>query len=1358
MNIIKNFFKGLISKEKLGDAWLATKDWVFSLTFMKITALIVVNCFLLTAVYGEAVAGLLENNRATEQFKQVFDDFDLPYSYGKITSADYKASDTVVINIQDLHSHAEVQRNINNIISLFDEKYGVKNVYLEGAYGQVSTKWLTVAKDENVRNSVMNKLLESGRLTGAEYFSASKGKTEIIKGLENKDAYFDNLKRFGALIDNQNTIVLHFDSIKDTVKQLQEQYYNRQQKKIEELSAGYVAGTIEANKYFALMRKHAEKLAVDIESYPNLAMYITLLDKQKEINYQRTTQELQLFVVKLKENLPYNAYKMLLNETKNFSQMDKLYGYMIKLSRQYNLDLSQNFKELEKFFAYIELSQAINPLELIKEEQNFKDEINDRFSENKAEEEVVFLSNFVRYYQDYLTGKITTDDCNYYKQNIEKFKYLWVKYIDNKEIAALQDYENMSDTFYKINFERNNYFMENMREVLDGQKMTEAATGNDELQKAMNSLQQAKEVYITVTGGFHTQEMSAMLSRAGITNIVITPNVTGDTKIAEETYYKIAQEQAKISFQALATLALSEAPMQERLKAIMDIQSVIKDIGAANAKEYIKAIVQDGELGKVADVNLEVKNDSELESVTISFVDQPSRTINKSGEVTTDKGMNKSIKSIGQTLAAAFGLATFFTGATVAAFVAAPLFLLFGYNPIVPMLSRMQYYAGATRLLGKELAFMLSANKVSESDATSRETMRDLLAREFPDLLDEEIIVITDGLESGEFGEVDSNGLVHLNYSLMNRLFIRNGNIVNRDMLEVFLRHELRHVKRGNKTGLFEEIRVGLGDFGDYVALKARAALTERMGNYSVEAVQKALAAKGIVVPAGFDLFDFVIRQTVDSNLTPEEWADRVADAVQAEIEKEIARKAETLKGKTVELVSTNNKEFTRFIGDAMEFDFENGQVILKRNDGSTITTSNVRALDIKDGRVTVTTENHVYILDVKMTAFEELEKEPTRSDKDKGEKVAVAVEEKKAEQKQSRVRFAGIDPALEEAFRDANAERFGEGARNNDQTNIQIKVAGLIALFKNVHLGTGGGKTAAGQLALAQILINQARGAYGDGKFTIDTTCGLYMTKDSQLVSDMKGFYSFLSRPAIKKMLVEAGYIKEGQDIVLGYVIKNSEGKDEYHTISKDGDQIFTGDFAQLQQICAVVGYNLSSFSHLYQNGKFNPTQNIFTMHDEGHVGLVDTADSPNSIASQEEVQDAQAKQSALTIIMSLAIEMYEETERKNQENPDRDTRRDPYSLQNGTFQLNDDSFGSFGRDDAYKSYYERAKQAYPGLTVQEWKKYLNAALGTISEFRGHNGYAFDKTAGTVSLLTNDKQLAIGQKRQDWGQLFLEL
>ena len=246
--------KGMKMKEEeeSGKDMVGIRGWIGALNRIKVIAIVVVNCFLLTAVYGQAVAGVLENKRATEQFKQVFEDIDVPYSYGKITQARYKGSDKVFINIQDLHSHSEVQKNISNIIEIFDNKYGVKNVYLEGAYGQVSTKWLTVGKDEKVKRAVLEKMIEAGRLTGAEYYSAIKGKTEIIKGLESKEEYFDNLKRFGAIIGNQEVIGLHISAIRETVKGLRDRYYNRQQKKIEELSKKYTEGKISAQKYFGL--------------------------------------------------------------------------------------------------------------------------------------------------------------------------------------------------------------------------------------------------------------------------------------------------------------------------------------------------------------------------------------------------------------------------------------------------------------------------------------------------------------------------------------------------------------------------------------------------------------------------------------------------------------------------------------------------------------------------------------------------------------------------------------------------------------------------------------------------------------------------------------------------------------------------------------------------------------------------------------------------------------------------------------------------------------------------------------------------------------------------------------------------
>ena len=95
-----------------------------------------------------------------------------------------------------------------------------------------------------------------------------------------------------------------------------------------------------------------------------------------------------------------------------------MYAYILKLSQDYNIYISRAFPELNKYFGYIELSQQINPIELLKEEEKLTREINTRFSDTVAQREVVFLTDFEKYLKEYLTTKITSDDYEYYKENI----------------------------------------------------------------------------------------------------------------------------------------------------------------------------------------------------------------------------------------------------------------------------------------------------------------------------------------------------------------------------------------------------------------------------------------------------------------------------------------------------------------------------------------------------------------------------------------------------------------------------------------------------------------------------------------------------------------------------------------------------------------------------------------------------------------------------------------------------------------------------------------------------------------------------------------------------------------------------
>ena len=819
MKAVKDLVKKLAGKGNL----LGFKEWLVSLNRIKITAIIAVNCFLLTGVYGQTIAGVLEKERATEQFKQVFEDMDVPYSYGKITAGKYEGSDRVVINIQDLHNHAQVQKNISNIIRIFDEKYGVKRVYVEGAYGQVSTKWLTVTKDKKVKDMVIETLLKTGRLTGAEYYSAIENKAEIIKGLEKKEEYLDNLKRLGTIIENQETVTMHIEAIKETVKELQKKYYNKQQKQIEELSKQYVSGKEPAKKYFAKMKRYAQELAIDTKAYENLSKYMELLDKQKKIDSKRASQELQMFILNIKKNVPYSVYSKLLSMTNNFKQIDKLYGYLIRLSREYDLKLAKNYKELEKLFEYIELSQSINPLELVKEEQNFKDELNDRFSVNKVEQEVIFLSNFIKYYEDYLSGKITANDCKYYNNSIDKFKYVWVKYIDNREIVALEEYEKISDEFYKINMARNEYFMENMKEILSSKKIEGEVKGEDEVQKSMNSLKQAKEIYITVTGGFHTQELSEMLSRAGITNIIITPNVTRGVKEAQKTYYEIAKEQAKIAYQALSTLVTSSMPNIDKIIEFFKVaqeNQISKTEMEKSVKELVIEFNKEQRIKKGREIKVEIPTEKEIIINDKKYRYEGNKVIEEGIKPELNKSMQKSVKSVKETIKTTVLISV---GLSIITIALIPISIFTGSFPIVAMIVGESITAiGAVfswmtvifknkqiSLLNnkraKEIKEKISINKIMESDVVSEE-IKNKIKDKFIKLgfKEEEIGSIDEELGDNEFAEVEvekvkeeKKGFVHINYSLIQELFM-NGtefkeDVISNAYLTMFIVHELRH-------------------------------------------------------------------------------------------------------------------------------------------------------------------------------------------------------------------------------------------------------------------------------------------------------------------------------------------------------------------------------------------------------------------------------------------------------------------------------------------------------------------------------------------------------------------------------------
>ena len=105
----------------------------------KLTAIFTLACFFLSSVTGQVLAVAVDDIRQSENHKASEQHMLIPPAAGRITDAGYYGDGKVVVVIQDLHCHAEVQRNISAILKALDTRYGLSKVYQEGAFGTVDT-------------------------------------------------------------------------------------------------------------------------------------------------------------------------------------------------------------------------------------------------------------------------------------------------------------------------------------------------------------------------------------------------------------------------------------------------------------------------------------------------------------------------------------------------------------------------------------------------------------------------------------------------------------------------------------------------------------------------------------------------------------------------------------------------------------------------------------------------------------------------------------------------------------------------------------------------------------------------------------------------------------------------------------------------------------------------------------------------------------------------------------------------------------------------------------------------------------------------------------------------------------------
>lgn len=530
----------------------------------KICATITSLCFTFTIVGNNLFAAVstdtMQSKRQYFESKDMNDlDLLFPSKYGKIVSYNDNLSDTVVINIQDLHCDYFVQKNISGIIDEISKKHDIDAVYVEGGIGNIDTGLLANINPQ-YKQTILNMLLKDGKLTGTEYYSAINSKTNLLKGAEDKDTYLKNINRLAAIIKAKEEISVCLSKIDKEIDFLKSKYLKSKNKQFDKLLKQFENQEIPQEQFIIELFNYAKKNNISLKNYKNLQVYLSLFDYS--VNNKKIQKELVELLANIKKILSYSEYNKLVKLTSNFTDVQKLGLFVKEICIDNNINLSKKYPNVNKLFALKEQSLKYNPIELVKEERKLIDVLRTYLSETETELEISYISDFEQFYKGYLTASLTAIQWEYVKLGLDKFKELYAKYSVSNDIEELENYSRLLTKFYDVNTERNNIFIQKMG------LSNKSVSPIHPFAHSPDIFSKAKNIIVLVAGGYHTDGINEILNQKGVSNITITPNITNSTQKSRAEYEYLAQQQAMSIKQMIALGLISNETPREQVLTI----------------------------------------------------------------------------------------------------------------------------------------------------------------------------------------------------------------------------------------------------------------------------------------------------------------------------------------------------------------------------------------------------------------------------------------------------------------------------------------------------------------------------------------------------------------------------------------------------------------------------------------------------------------------------------------------------------------------------------------------------------------------------------------------------------------------
>jgi uncharacterized protein with ATP-grasp and redox domains len=431
----------------------------------------------------------------------------LPESLGRIQETFDGSSDKTVILIQDAHAIAEVQLHIQKAIEYFQKEYGISLVALEGAASTLETQIFKSFPDQERVKKVFEAYLKNGELAGSVAAAIYNKTPAQYQGIENWDLYQEAIKLYLEAATQEKPILEKISSLKRDLELQKKLVYSKKlfivDQLVEKFDSNHAEfGTVLTQLAAIKAPKKGSELALVIEELQK--------DSLKHSSMDREIKKIAARIKKILGKSPallsdFNRHNQEFQTSQISPEAFALYLQQVAVENKLSVKTSDELSQLIKRQKRL---KNIEGSKLFADVKFYIQSVKESLFRNEAERQLDQKGERLK-----LIEKLA-------KLELSREEWETLKFVDRGSWVVDREKLKSNVAFYENAEKRDEAFFRNLTKLLS---------------KRSHSAIRIPQSAMLIAGGFHTAGLTKRFKNAGISYVLITPQIN---HIPEKSLYR----------------------------------------------------------------------------------------------------------------------------------------------------------------------------------------------------------------------------------------------------------------------------------------------------------------------------------------------------------------------------------------------------------------------------------------------------------------------------------------------------------------------------------------------------------------------------------------------------------------------------------------------------------------------------------------------------------------------------------------------------------------------------------------------------------------------------------------------------